>query len=257
MTIHSTASAHVHTLAEHFYIPQLHRYRKINIYLPPDYQQSTNHYPVIYMQDGQNLFDAATSFAGEWKVDKTLNALHKKAKKYAAIVVGVHNGGVHRANEYAAWARPRLGGGEGELYAQFFAYTLKPYIDKHFRTLPQAEHNWIVGSSMGGLFALYAALQYGHIFGKMGALSPSLWFSPQIYDLAAQNTNSNSKLYVAGSRTESQYMHQNLQGLYWALKRKGLADDNIRIVLRDRGKHNERFWAAEFKKMYLWLYTEN
>jgi predicted alpha/beta superfamily hydrolase len=255
--IRSTASANVYVLNQHFHIPQLNRYRRICIYLPPDYHHTHKYYPVLYMQDGQNLFDASTAFAGEWKIDKTLNLLHTKKKDYGTIVVGIDNGGVHRANEYSAWARPRLGGGEADLFAKFLVHNLKPYIDTHFRTMQNAENTAISGSSMGGLFALYAALRYSTVFGKAGVLSPSLWFAPQIYDFAEKNMNPNSRIYVAGSRTESRFMQQNLQDLYWAFHRGGLSDYHFNIVLRDRGKHNERFWGLEFKKMYSFLQKKN
>ncbi len=249
----STASPNVFVLQQHFHIPQLHRYRRITLYLPPNYHNSNLRFPVVYMQDGQNLFDAATAFAREWKIDKTLNALHKRKQSLATIVVGIDNGGQHRADEYSAWHRPRMGGGEAAQFADFLVHTLKPYIDTHFRTLPDTMHTTIGGSSMGGLFSLFAGLRYPHVFGKIGSLSPSLWFSPAIYDLATEKVQTYQKIYVAGSKTESAFMHSHLQRLYDALHAGNLPDYNLRVVLRDRGKHNEIFWGAEFKKMFLWL----
>jgi len=250
----STASPNVHTLHPNFYVPQLDRHRAIYVYLPPDYAQSNKRYPVLYMQDGQNLFDQSLAFSREWKVDKTLNQLHKR-KNYGAIVIGIANGGVHRSNEYAAWHRNRMGGGEGEKYLQFIVQTLKPFVDSNFRTLADVANTALVGSSMGGLFALYGILQRGDIFGKAGVLSPSFWFNPQIYAFAKQNIRPQSKIYISGSKTESRYMHQNLQDIYWSLHHGGLSDTNLRVVLQERGRHNEVFWASEFKKMYSWLFA--
>jgi predicted alpha/beta superfamily hydrolase len=249
----STATQNVHTLHTHFFIPQLNRYRSIYIYLPPDYHSSDKRYPVLYLQDGQNIFDEATAFSKEWKVDKTLNQLHKR-KDYGAIVVGISNGGTHRNNEYAAWHRHRLGGGEAEIYLQFIVETLKPFVDTHFRTLWQAQHTALVGSSMGGLFALYGILKRGDIFGKAGVLSPSFWFNSQIYEFAEKNIRHENKVYIAGSKTESRFMYDSLKGMYDCLRKGGLSDYNLRVVVRDRGRHNERFWGLEFKKMYLWLF---
>ena len=249
----NTASPNVHTLHTHFFIPQLNRYRAIYIYLPPDYYKTTKKYPVLYLQDGQNLFNEATAFGKEWKVDKTLNQLHKR-KDYGAIVIGIANGGTHRINEYAAWHNNRLGGGEAEQYLQFIVETLKPYVDAHFRTLPQPAYTALVGSSMGGLFALYGVLKRGDIFGKVGALSPSLWFNSQIYDFAKTAIQPHTNVYIVGSKTESRFMHANLQGMYWSLRNGGLPDQQLHIAVRNRGRHNERFWGAEFKKMYTWLF---
>jgi predicted alpha/beta superfamily hydrolase len=249
-----TASQNVYTLDTHFFMPQLNRHRTIYIYLPPDYHTSNKKYPVLYVQDGQNLFNEATAFAKEWKIDKTLNQLHKR-KDYGAIVVGIANGGHDRNNEYAAWHRNRLGGGEADNYLKFIAESLKPHIDTHFRTLPQAHNTALVGSSMGGLFALYGVLKRSDIFGKAGVLSPSLWFNSQIYEFAQHHIQPQNKVYIVGSKTESRFMHDSLQGMYWSLRNGGLPDNHLHVVLKDRGRHNERFWGTEFKKMYLWLFA--
>jgi alpha-glucosidase len=110
----STAAANVQILNNSFFMPQLNRNRKVWIYLPPDYYTSTKTYPVLYMQDGQNLFDNATSFSGEWQVDETLNTLYNQGN-YGAIVVGIDNGGSNRLNEYSPWVNPSFGGGQGDL----------------------------------------------------------------------------------------------------------------------------------------------
>jgi alpha-glucosidase len=132
----STAAANVSILNTQFWMPELNRSRRIWLYLPPDYATSTKHYPVIYMKDGQNLFDAVTSFSGEWQVDETLNTLFANGD-YGAIVVGIDNGGAERLNEYSPWNNPQYGGGQGALYMDFVAETLKPFIDANYRTLPQ------------------------------------------------------------------------------------------------------------------------
>jgi len=250
----NTASDNVHTLHTDFYMPQLNRHRTIYVYLPPDYHHTHKRYPVIYAQDGQNLFNEATAFHREWKIDKTLNQLQKK-KAHGAIVVGITNGGHHRIDEYAAWKRGRMGGGEATNYVNFLADTLKPHIDHHFRTLPDAQNNTLLGSSMGGLFALYGAVQRQDVFGKAAAFSPSFWFSPQIYDFVQKHVSVHQKIYIAGSKMESQFMHQSLQGMYWALHNGGVPNENLHIALRDKGKHNEVFWREDFKKMYKWLFN--
>ncbi len=179
----STASANVKVLTDAFPMPQLQRQRRIWIYLPPDYEQSNRQYPVLYIQDGQNVFDTGTSYAGEWYVDEALDKLFQDNGK-TAIVVAIDNGSTQRMNEYSPWKNARMGGGEGAAYLKFLVETLKPYIDQHFRTLKGPESTGIMGSSMGGLIAFYGALQYPKVFGKAGVFSPSFWFSSEVFAFA-------------------------------------------------------------------------
>lgn len=162
-------------------IPQLdNRERRIWVYLPPDYNQSNRRYPVLYMHDGQNLFDQATSFAGEWQVDETLERLFKE-KGFAIIVVGIDNGGERRIDEYSPWVNSEYGrGGEGDAYVRFIVETLKPYIDSKYRTLPN--ETGIMGSSLGGLISIYAGFKYPEVFKYVGAMSSAFWFNPEIYE---------------------------------------------------------------------------
>jgi predicted alpha/beta superfamily hydrolase len=250
----NTITPNVHTL-QHFYIPQLHRYRNIHIYLPPNYAQNGQRYPVIYMQDGQNLFNAATAFAREWKIDKSLNKLYAQ-KKAPCIVVGIENGGQHRQDEYAPFQRGKMGGGNADNYLRFVTETLKPYIDHHYNTLINRENTGIAGSSMGGLLSFYAGVRYAHVFGKIGVLSPSLWYNPQVYEMAKQPTQWVSQWYVSGSKTESKHMTSALEGVSWALKTAGHHDWALQVAIRDRGRHNEFFWGNEFKKMYQWWFEK-
>ena len=122
----STAATNVSIIQKEFVIPQLNtKPYKVWVYLPPNYQTSTKKYPVIYMHDGQNLFDDKTSFIGEWNVDETLNELYKNTGK-GFIVVGIENGGEERINEYTPWPHEEYGGGKGSIYIDFIVNTLKP-----------------------------------------------------------------------------------------------------------------------------------
>ena len=175
-----TARASVQVLDTAFAMPQLGRTRRIWIYLPPDYATSGKRYPVLYMHDGQNLFDAATSYAGEWGIDESLDSLAARGDR-GVIVVGIDNGSEQRMNEYSPWRHPQSGGGEGDRYVQFLVQTLKPFIDRRFRTLPDREHTGVMGSSMGGLISLAAAFRHPEVFGRVGVFSPSLWFNDSVY----------------------------------------------------------------------------
>lgn len=224
--------------------------RTVRVLLPADYHTSERRYPVIYALDGQNLFEAKTAYGGRhWKIPETMSKLPKRLQ---SIVVGIDNAGTDRIREYAPYQRGRKGGG-GPTHLHFIIETLKPEVDASFRTMQQAESTAIVGSSMGGLLALYAGLRFGEVFGKVGALSPSLWFNPQVLQFAENGTGPRSKCYVAGSRTESSRMELGLQHAYRSLRNGGFSDGQIRVVIRDRGKHNEVFWGREFPKMWRWL----
>jgi predicted alpha/beta superfamily hydrolase len=238
-------------------IAQLGRERTIRVLLPRNYSETDKPFPVLYMQDGQNLFDPETAAFGDWRIPKTMDKLPLKKQ---VIIVGIDNGSEHRINEYAPF---KLGksGGEGEAYVRFIIENLKPFIDNEYRTMPQRETTGIAGSSMGGLIALFAGLKYGDIFGKTGVLSPSIWFNPKVLDLIKgappEGIGTNpyfGQFYVCASKREMQGMEATLEKTYWAFKKAGYNDEQIRVVIQDRGKHNEFFWSKEFKPMLEWLF---
>src|SRR5262245_44761431 len=156
---------------EGVYSPQLGNRRTLYVHLPPSYDTAGRRYPVLYMQDGQNLFDEPLSYAGEWRVDETMAALSDEGIE--AIVVGIQNMGARRIDEYSPFRDRRLRkGGRGDQYLSFVARTVKPLIDRDFRTLPERATTGILGSSMGGLISLYAFFACPEVFGFAGAMSP-------------------------------------------------------------------------------------
>ena len=236
----------------HYYnilMPQLNAERRISVYLPPSYQSGKRSYSVIYMHDGQNLFEHQEAYAQAWRIGKIVD---KMPIVQQAIIVGIDNGGLERLNEYAPFKRGKKGG-KGAAYLQFIVETLKPFIDAHYRTLPSVEHTWLMGSSLGGLISFYGSLMYPHIFGKIGVLSPAFWFNPKILQLKPVGDLKNTHFYVVGSKKESSYMEKALQDTYWRLKNLGISDDHLNVIIRDTGKHNEAFWSREFKIMYTHL----
>src|SRR5213075_2601036 len=158
-----TASKNVKIIDTAFLIPQLKRTRRVWIYLPPGYATTQRKYPVLYMHDGQNVFDDATSFAGEWGVDETLDSI--STQKREIIVVAIDHGGPKRINEYCPYDMERYGKGEGDQYVDFLVNTLKPFIDKNYRTVKDKSGTFIAGSSMGGIISMYAVLKYPKVFG--------------------------------------------------------------------------------------------
>ncbi|MCU1383726.1 MAG: putative esterase [Acidobacteria bacterium] len=153
--------------------PQLRNRRDVDIYLPGSYASGVS-YPVVYMQDGQNLSDPATAFAGTWELDATIDRLAWRGIE--AIYVGIHNGGRDRLAEYSPFPDPRHGGGNAGAYLEFLVATIKPRIDRMFHTLRDRDATTILGSSMGGLVSLYAYFRYPAVFGRAGVMSPSIWF---------------------------------------------------------------------------------
>jgi predicted alpha/beta superfamily hydrolase len=231
-------------------MPQLARERSIRVLLPRNYNQTDKPFPVLYMQDGQNLFDPETAAFGDWHIPKTMDKLPLKKQ---VIIVGIDNGGDDRINEYAPFKKGKSGG-EGDAYVRFIIETVKPFIDNEYRTMPQRETTGIAGSSMGGLIALYAGLKYRNVFGKTGVLSPSIWFNPKVLDLIKETPQYFSQFYVCASKREMQGMEATLEKIYWAFKNAGYNDEQIRVVIQERGKHNEFFWSREFKPMLEWLF---
>lgn len=248
-----SAATNVKIINDSFFIPQLQRYRRIWVYLPPDYESSFRYYPVIYMNDGQNLFDAYYSFAGEWAVDESLNSLFAKDTSLGYIVVGIDNGGVNRLNEYSPWKNPNYGGGEGEYYVDFIVNTLKPFIDSQYRTKKNASDTYIGGSSMGGLISFYAILAYPEIFGKAIVFSPSFWFSDSCY-LFAQNfiKKDNLKIYFLAGGKESG-VYENCVRMSDILYKNGFGAKDIKIEYDANGQHNELFWKKYFPEAVKWL----
>ncbi len=254
----STAAPNVQVLSQNFFMPQLNRNRRIWIYLPLDYATSAKRYPVLYMHDAQNIFDARTSFSGEWQVDETLNRIFDK-KKEGLIVIGIENGGAERLNEYAPWVNARYGGGEGDEYAEFIVSTLKPYVDANYRTRPQREYTGICGSSMGGLISLYAGIEYQQTFSKVGVFSPALWFAPQSYThVSNTGKHADMKFYLlAGQLEDNGSVVRDVQSLYNTLRSAGFGRREIAIVTPGDGQHSEWFWAREFPAAYQWLYARS
>lgn len=251
----STASSNVKIISSNFNMPQLNRTRRIWMYFPPDYDNSTRSYPVIYMHDGQNLFDAGTSFSGEWEVDETLNKLAAQGKS-VPIVVGIDNGGSYRIAEYTPWSNTQYGGGDGDKYMEFIVETLKPFIDQNYRTLPDRENTALFGSSLGGLISHYGILKYRQVFGKAGLFSPSYWYSDSIWSFTyEQEKQYPSRFYQLCGTNESSGMVADMQRMNDSLVKSGYGQENVFNNTVAGGQHNEKLWRESFGEAYLWLFT--
>ncbi|HKD09853.1 MAG TPA: alpha/beta hydrolase-fold protein [Bryobacteraceae bacterium] len=155
--------------------------RNIIVYLPPSYDEDTERrYPVFYLHDGQNMFDAETAFLGqEWHADEIAEDLIRGEAIEPLIMVGIYNAGERRIDEYTPTRGARTeaaSGGKARLHAAMIVEEVKPFIDAEYRTLTTASCTALGGSSLGGLATLYAGLRNPHVFGKLAVLSPSVWW---------------------------------------------------------------------------------
>lgn len=249
----STANKQVQLWQSSMFIPQLNRNRKIWVYLPQNYSDTSKRFPVLYMHDGQNVFDANTSFAGEWKVDEALVQLENEGYS-SAIVVAIENGGTKRIDEYSPFVNAQYGGGEGDDYLDFIVQTLKPKVDSTFRTLTDANHTGIMGSSMGGIISHYAHFRHPDVFGRAGVFSPAFWFSNSFYTYTASKGKIGTpRIYQIAGELEAQIAKSTVD-MDRLLKQEGFTAAELQTFIVAGGEHSEWFWAKEFRSAFLWLF---
>lgn len=251
----STKTENVKIISESFEMTQLDRNRRIWIYLPKDYTTTSKKYPVFYMHDGQNLFDDTTSYIGEWQVDEALNRIFDQTGK-SVIVVGIDNGGDKRIEELSPFVNAKYGGGNGENYMKFITETLKPYIDKNYRTKSNKKNTWIGGSSLGALISVYGAVKHPETFGKILAFSNAFWFNADELNAMIKNADVDlrkQKYYFVQGKHESEDMDEQTMRVINSLMQKKVKQKNIYNRSDEDGKHNEMYWRREFPAAFLWL----
>jgi predicted alpha/beta superfamily hydrolase len=247
----------IQLISEEFEIPQLNKTRKIWALLPHDYDTSEESYPVLYLQDAQNLFNENADF-GNWEIDKKL-AVMSDYGIGKIIIIAVEHAESERLQEYNV-GRTLLGTGSGKQYIRFLTDTLKPFVDKTFRTKSNRESTGIGGSSMGGLVSIFSGLIYPEVFGKLMVFSPSLWVIPKIklgFLDFFEPLETRLYLYAGGDESETMITHvTKLQKRL--LKRESLQGKmKIRLNINMDGKHNEVYWSDEFPKAIEWLFFSN
>ncbi|MBK8390332.1 MAG: alpha/beta hydrolase [Saprospiraceae bacterium] len=241
----------IEIIDEAYEIPQLGRSRRISVLLPFDYDQTDKEYAVLYLHDGQNLFNEYAPY-GNWAVDKALKLLADHGYS-DLIVVAIDHGGELRIKELLPYNTQRFRESEGELYLNFMMHTLKPMIDSRYRVRKGRESTGIGGSSLGGLISLYAGFNFSSVFGKLMIFSPSLWVSKKIYHEAEfMNFHEPTTMYLYAGGMESPTHLQNVNKLNEILVRK----DNLtlRYVTNPEGKHQEVFWGEQFPMAVDFLY---
>ncbi len=253
-------------LHEHFRSRTLNNERTLAIYLPPEYRRSmTERYPVLYMHDGQNLFDAATSFLGvEWQADEHAERLIRAGRIEPIIIVGIYNT-PDRMHEYTPQADvQRDAGGRGRQYARFLVEEVKPFIDKTYRTIPDRAHTTVAGSSLGGLISLYLAREHREVFSQCGVVSPALMWADaaMLAEIeAAPDSLRGVRFWLDMGTDEGRQIGTFSRAIELTRRLERAFLTAGFITGRDyyyaeiyQGQHNEAAWADRFDRMLLFFY---
>ena len=236
--------------------------RDIVVYLPPGYEDSASPYPVLYLQDGQNLFDPATAFGGRhWRAAETADDLIRRGAIEPLIIAGVYNTGVRRISEYTPTRDRRLRkGGKGDRYAEMLVREVKPFIDHEYRTRKSAFSSGLGGSSLGALVSLQAGLLYPAVFGKLAVLSPSVWWDDRSILPLVRSFQSRRRPRIwldAGTAEGSNgaAVIEDLRVLRDTLIEKGWREGiDLRYREFEGAGHDEEAWAARFHQVLEYLY---
>ena len=236
--------------------PQLRNRRNVDVYLPDSYGSGRRRYPVVYMHDGQNLSDPAIAFAGNtWHLEEGLTWLAKHGVE--PIVVGIHNTGVDRMNEYSPFKDPNNGGGKGSRYTRFLIDTVKTRIDANYRTEKDRTRTVIAGSSMGGLISAYAFFRRPSPFGGVAIMSPSVWFAGRrILSFVQRSRRTGGRIYLDVGTSEGAGELRDTRMLNRELRGKGYKGDSLRYVEAEGHQHREADWAWRLPQALEFLLRE-
>lgn len=244
----STAAKNVQTFSIKSAV--LNESRTVWVYLPLNYSKSKK-YPVLYLFDGQNLFDAKTAYSGEWEVDETLNAL-----KAELIVIGLNHGNEKRLEELTPFVHEKYGGGKAAVFIEFLTQEVMPEIKKRFSVSTDRKNIGIGGSSLGGLTAFFAAFEHSKIFGRALVFSPSFWYDSKVYDLPL-NGEQKPKLYFMCGDSESETMVAEITNMIDILKNKrNYTETELPFKIIPKGNHNEQLWRSQFSEAIQYLFPE-
>jgi predicted alpha/beta superfamily hydrolase len=236
--------------------------RDFMVYLPPRYEgEPARRYPTLYLQDGQNLFDPGTSFipGKYWRVGETADELIMTGAIEPLLIIGIYNTGRYRINEYTHVADKRLGGGRADAYGQMLVEELKPFVEHHYRTLAGIENCGLGGSSLGGLVSMYLALRYRGVFGKLAAMSPSVWWRNRaILKTVAEmkpKRKPELRIWLDIGTQESPRALPDARALKTALVKQGweLGAD-LCYTEAEGGQHDEVAWSQRVAPMLKFLF---
>ncbi len=240
----------------------LGRARDILVYLPPDYQHdAARRYPVLYFNDGQNLFDGATSYVPgqEWQLDETAERLIQTGEIPPLIIVAINHAGERRLDEFAPTRDPRRrAGGMADLYARMLTEELKPVIDGTYRTLPGAVDTGLGGSSMGALSALYVGLTHPGTFGRLAVMSPAAWWDHKVIVRVVKDLRWRPRLriWLDIGTAEGRVALEDVRALHRALLARGWSDgEDLAYCEEDGAPHSEAAWAGRVEPMLRFLFA--
>jgi predicted alpha/beta superfamily hydrolase len=245
---------------ERFRSKLLRNERDILIYLPPGYDEKrARPYAVFYLQDGQNLFDPATSFipGKYWHVGETADYFIGNGAVEPLIIVGIYNIGKKRIREYTPTRSGRLGGGNAERYVRMIMEELRPVVESQYRVTKEAAHTGIGGSSLGGLLSLYAGLSYPNVFGRIAAMSPSVWWDRGWVTRFAGKVKveRRSRVWLDTGTREAPRMVPRMEQFRDALKARGWDEGReLHFEITEGAEHNEEAWAARVGPMLQFLF---
>lgn len=234
--------------------------RDIIIYLPPGYEDhGDRRYPVLYMHDGQNLFDSVTAFGGrEWSMDETAERLIHDNAIEPVIIVGINNTGIHRIDEYTPTRdRRQKTGGQAESYGKLLVEDLKPFVDHQFRTLPDRENTGLGGSSLGGLVTLYLGVTYPETFGKLAVISPAVWWDRKVIVRMVNKLSKplKQRVWLDMGTDESRTGIKDARILREALVSKGwLLGSDLHYHEADGADHSEWAWSQRVEPILRYLF---
>jgi predicted alpha/beta superfamily hydrolase len=227
----------------------LRNQRDLIVYLPPGYEaQHVRRFPVLYLHDGQNLFDGATSFIPgmDWHVGQTADRGIQYKKVQPLIIVGIYNAGKARVREYTPTRVPRLGGGRADRFAKFLLEELMPFMQEKYRTISGPGFTGMGGSSLGGLLSLYLGLKLPHVFGKLAALSPSVWWNQRIITRFAEAAavHLRPRIWLDIGTREGPRVVKDVEQFRDVLLQKGWRfGQDLHYERVEGGEHNEAAWA--------------
>lgn len=252
----STTSKNVKILSNEYYLKSLGVKRRVWIYLPHGYDNSKEKYKVLYMHDGQNLFDVLTAPFGEWGVDEALDTLNKNL-----IVVGIDNGSSERLSEYSAFDFKVNADAKnvwdvkakGKLYLESLVNDLMPYVESNYRVKKGKENTFIAGSSMGGLISYYALFLYPNKFSKAGVFSPSFWVAKdQYFQMTENHKKKLGDIYMIAGELEGRSYINDMNEISSLIIKKKLSRKLFTNEVLG-AKHNELFWRSQFAEFVRWL----
>jgi predicted alpha/beta superfamily hydrolase len=234
--------------------------RDLVVYLPPGHEeQGARRFPVLYLHDGQNLFDGSTAFVPgmDWHVGETADHMIGTGAVEPLIIVGIYNLGEQRIREYTPTRVPKLGGGRADRYGKFLIDELKPFIDREYRTHRDSANTGLGGSSLGGLVSLYVGLKFPHVFGRLAALSPSVWWNQRVMHrfAASVQVEPRPRIWLDIGTREGPQIVSDVEKFCDVLVKKGWQlDHDLHYERVEGAEHNEAAWSQRVGPVLQFLF---